>query len=157
MSVTIRPWAESDVRHMAKIMASHRLWQHYRWSYDRAFGSLRRLYEEHESGFVAVNNGRRMMGFILYNDRTFGFSGYIRFLAVDDTAKNHGIGRALILQVEADLLERQVNRVVLLCTVWNDSARRFYEKMGFSMVGKLPDWVLEGTDEVLYAKRLCGR
>lgn len=154
MAVTVRKWIDSDVDSVARIMVSDLLWQHYGRTYEGTVRTLHGLYREHERGFVATDNEQQIVGFVLYNDRTFGFSGYIRFLGVDARSKGQGIGRALILQVESDLLARQVNRLVLLCAEWNENGRRFYEKMGFLVVGELPDWVQEGTDEILYAKCL---
>ena len=155
MAITIREWSGSDVDAMALIMTSHPLWQHYGVTYKGARQRLHGLRDEDESGFVAVDDAGQLRGFVLYNPKTFGFSGYIRFLGVDARSKGQGIGRALVLRVEADLLARHVNRLTLLCTAWNQSARTFYEKMGFAEVGELPNWVQPGTTEVLYAKWLA--
>jgi len=42
----------------------------------------------------------------------------------------------------------------LLVSHWNDGARRFYARRGYSEVGRLPAFVRADTDEIICWKRL---
>lgn len=44
----------------------------------------------------------------------------------------------------------------LLTTEWNSGAQRFYERHGYALVGRLPDYVRPGFCELLYWKALRG-
>lgn len=150
----IRSWTEDDIAGMADIMCSHALWQHYGVTRASAADRLVNLFAALEQGFVAEDEHKKLMGFVLYNALTLGNSGYIHLFGIHASATGHGLGQDLLGYVERDLRTHQVNRLVLLCTAWNHGARRFYERMGFVKVGELPDWVQNGTTEVLYAKHL---
>ncbi len=151
----IRPWQNDDVNGIARIMASHTLWQRYGVTVKGATVRLRTLWHDQEQGFVAVDpQAGKVIGFALYNQRSFGDSGYIRLFGVDTSATSQGLGRRLLSVVEAALSQAGVARLLLLCAEWNTQAQRFYEGNGFARVGLLPDWVIDGTNEVIYAKHL---
>jgi [ribosomal protein S18]-alanine N-acetyltransferase len=50
---------------------------------------------------------------------------------------------------------RPAARHLFLCvSSFNTSARRLYERCGYSAVGALPDYVIDGASEILMHKRL---
>ncbi len=157
-SDVVRPWVKSDGPAIAAIMADHALWQHYGLTYEMALPRLDRLFEQGEWGFVASRSTTQDMldGFVLFNATTFGESGYIRLLGVNSSTMSHGIGARLLRRVEQSLSQRGISRLTLLCTDWNTRAQKFYEHEGFSRVGLLQDWVMLGTGEIIYAKKLVG-
>ncbi len=152
-NVDIRAWQLQDIPAIASIMATHTLWQHYGVTEASAEHRLTALFEKGEHGLVATRAGG-VEGFVIYNAHTFGESGYIRLFGVDPHHTSAGTGSRLLSAVEQRLRQDGVGRLVLLCTEWNERARRFYRRQGFYEVGVLPDWVMEGTHEVLYAKML---
>lgn len=151
----IRTWEAGDVPDIARIMASHPLWQHYGVTTDRAKIRVKTLLDEGESGIVAVvPESHAVMGFVLFNDHTFGDSGYVRLFGVSPDCTSRGLGDRLLDYTQRAMVANGTQRVVLLCTEWNVGARRFYERHGFVRVGILTDWVMDGTNEVIYAKHL---
>ncbi|AUW93064.1 hypothetical protein BXT84_03115 [Sulfobacillus thermotolerans] len=149
-----RLWETKDIPEIAKLMSSLPLWQHYGVSYLSAAERLKALWLEGEQGFAVVNSSGLLVGFVLFNTKTFGNNGYIRLFGVSPHKARAGIGQSLLQHVECALHQQGVSKLLLLCTDWNYSARSFYEKVGFVKIGELPNWVLEGTIEVLYAKYL---
>ncbi len=149
-----RRWEFCDIPEIAQLMSVHALWQHYGLDRATAETRLHQLWREDESGFVWEPEPGKILGFVLFNRSSFGGSGYVRWVGVAAGATGLGIGPRLLQCVEHDLRQNSVFRLLLLCTAWNHGARRFYERMGFSEIGRLPDWVLKGTTEVLYAKHL---
>lgn len=149
-----RPWESRDIPDIAKLMSAHSLWTKYGIDRASAENRLQHLWAQRELGFIFESEPGTILGFVLYNRQTFGGSGYIRWIGVDTGAVGQGIGQALLQRVEYELCLGKVFRLVLLCAEWNHAARRFYERMGFSEIGLLPDWVVPGTTEVLYGKHL---
>lgn len=152
----VRPWVKSDGPAIAAIMAAQVLWQSYGLTYETALARLDTLFNQGEWGFVASRPGAPdlLAGFILFNATTFGESGYIRLLGVNSSNTSQGIGAKLLHGVEQSLSARGIGRLTLLCTDWNTRAQKFYEQEGFSRVGLLEDWVMKGTGEIIYAKKL---
>ncbi len=153
MNILIRSWGAKDIPAIAELMATHPLWNRYGVTPASALARVTSLHQKGELGFVAEGPDKPV-GFALFNAMTFGGDGYIRLFGVDKNCTSAGIGPRLLAAVETHLRSIRVKRLVLLCAHWNEGARRFYERHGFILAGCLPNWVIDGTDELLYAKRL---
>jgi ribosomal protein S18 acetylase RimI-like enzyme len=78
--------------------------------------------------------------------------GFIALLAVRPESSGQGLGRALVEHVAAQTFA--VRRwLYVSCDGNNAAALRFYRKLGFSRVGRLPDLVRQGRTEILLRKR----
>ncbi len=58
--------------------------------------------------------------------------GFVHDIFVDETARDAGVGRALMDAAAAWFSERGMPRVVLWSAARNDAARRLFERLGFS-------------------------
>lgn len=97
----------------------------------------------HSRLFVGEIDGR-VAGIALCRDHAHdAFSGVVQLsLAVDPTARGHGLGTALLSHV-ADWADSNGVRMLQLAVVAeNDAARRVYGKAGFAENGCLPSAAL---------------
>ena len=63
-----------------------------------------------------------------------------------------GVGSALLIHAEQYFPEA---RHIFLCvSSFNARARQLYERRGYTAVGELKDYVIEGASEILMHKRL---
>jgi len=77
--------------------------------------------------------------------------GFIALLAVRPEASGQGLGRALVEHVAAQTFATR--RWLYVSSDGNNAAAlRFYRKLGFSRVGRLPDLVRQGRTEILLRK-----
>jgi ribosomal protein S18 acetylase RimI-like enzyme len=77
--------------------------------------------------------------------------GFIALLAVRPESSGQGLGRALVEHVAGQTFA--VRRwLYVSCDGNNAAALRFYRKLGFSRVGRLPDLVRQGRTEILLRK-----
>lgn len=74
-----------------------------------------------------------------------GLSGQIMALVVDQDHRGRGVGKALVAQVEAWLVERGAQRVVVSASLHRQDAHHFYAGLGYRETGKR------------FAKDLAGR
>ena len=74
---------------------------------------------------------------------------FVSLLAVRPEAAGRGIGRALMAHAEAFMDRRWL---FVSADATNRAALRFYGKLGFKRVGRLPDLVREGRTEILLRK-----
>jgi ribosomal protein S18 acetylase RimI-like enzyme len=88
--------------------------------------------------FVAVRDGKvcGMIGTLTYlsyehNDP----GGRILALAVLNTMRRHGIGRALIATAEKNFAQRGIRRVALNTRLAREDAHKFYESLGYERNG----------------------
>jgi ribosomal-protein-alanine N-acetyltransferase len=76
-------------------------------------------------------------------------------LAVKPDATGQGLGAALVAHVEARLSPRR-RWLFTSCDAGNRAALRFYRRLGFRQVGRLPDLVSRGRVEFLLRKAIAG-
>jgi ribosomal protein S18 acetylase RimI-like enzyme len=77
--------------------------------------------------------------------------GFIALLAVRPESSGQGLGRALVEHVAAQTFATR-RWLYVSCDGNNTAALRFYRKLAFSRVGRLPDLVREGRTEILLRK-----
>ena len=103
---------------------------------------------------LVVDDGGAPRGFAWYlHSGTLGVGGYLRLIALAPGTQGQGAGSALLDVVEADVATR-ARHMFLLVSHWNEGARRFYARRGYSEVGRLPQLVRADTDEIICWKRL---
>ena len=78
----------------------------------------------------------------------------IDILTVAPEARSQGIGSLLMRAAESEGRARGC-RYVYVDTM-SYQAPIFYEKLGYTIAGKLPDWDSHGHDKFLFVKRLSG-
>ena len=108
------------------------------------------LVDERADLSVAVVQGE-VAGFAWVIERGgFDRSAYLRLIAVSADAQGGGVGRALMDDIERRILAG--SDLVLLVTESNTAARGFYERLGYTQVGCMPDYVQVGVNECIYFK-----
>jgi ribosomal protein S18 acetylase RimI-like enzyme len=85
-------------------------------------------------------------------------SWYLYWICVDRAVQGTGIGQALQQSVEDSVRQMGGDRLVLETSGRPDYARsrRFYERAGFTVHGRIPDFYKPGDDCIIYCKTLGG-
>ena len=73
--------------------------------------------------------------------------GEITNVAVAQTVRRRGIGRALLQALTEELAVRQIYRIVLEVRASNDPAIRLYEQMDFAVVGTRKSFYEKPTED----------
>lgn len=96
---------------------------------------------------------RQRVGFLILQRRGVVGSPYLATICVDDSRRGQGIGQQMLTWVE-DFFRPQARHLFLCVSSFNPRARALYERVGFRAVGVLPDYFVEGANEILMHKRL---
>lgn len=96
--------------------------------------------------------GNDLRGFIMINMRG-PFIGYIQAICVDAAARGSGIGTKLIEFAEKRIFAQTPN-VFLCVSSFNLRARALYERLGYTLVGELKDFIIPGASEFLMRKTI---
>jgi len=103
--------------------------------------------------------GERVIGYECHGPTPLTDGTYdLYWIAVDPTAQGAGRGRALLGHAEADVRARR-GRLLLIETSAQESyaaTKRFYERSGYPLVARIPDFYRQGDDKLVYAKYLSG-
>ena len=79
---------------------------------------------------------------------------HITSIAVHPLHQRKGIGKLLI----TDLIKRSnsfhINRIFLEVKETNETAKAFYKSMGFIIVGNRPNFYKDGSDALIFTKKL---
>ena len=152
--IAIAPLTAQDIAPCAALMATSEPWIRYGVDATAATALWTRALDAQEAAWVA-RCGHTMCGFAWYIERgAFGLSGYLKLLGVSRAARGHGVGTALLAQVERHALADGQDDVFLLVSHFNLPAQRFYERCAYHHVGAIPDYVRPGLTELIYRKRL---
>jgi len=103
------------------------------------------LYNYWPEGFIIAEEGGQIIGFIfgIMMSRT---ESRILMLAVDPRYRGKGYGGTLYREMQRQCAVKGMRVIELEVRVSNQVAIRFYEKMGFQLVGRIPKYYSNGED-----------
>lgn len=153
MSLQVRAIIPDEIAELAQAVSEQPLLIHYAVDGARLGTLLRTAARGPDIVLVAEMEGRAI-GFAWFQATgTFGGSGYLRLIALRPGTEGRGAGGLLCDAMEAEVGKSSRN-LFLLVSDFNEGARRFYAARGYSEVGRLPRFVRDDTDELIYWKRI---
>ena len=148
-ALQIRPLSrEDELQACARMMAGTEPWITLRRSYEQAVEVFQ---QNRDLTFVAYLQDD-LVGFVILQMEG-ALTGYIKSLAVDSERRGQGIGRAIISFAEDYIFARKTN-VFLFVSSFNPRAQALYTALGYEQVGRVPNLIIEGHDEVLMRKTI---
>ncbi len=146
--ISVLAASEPDYQWCAQLMAATDPWITLGRDQQSCAVALRRPGSE----LFLARRGDLPLGFILLRANGVAGSPYIAAIAVAAEARGRGVGTHLLIFAEQRFPDA---RNLFLCVSdFNDRARALYESHGYTQVGLLDDYVVEGHAEVLMRKRL---
>jgi [ribosomal protein S18]-alanine N-acetyltransferase len=143
----IRPIQGSiEAEQCARMMINEEPWVRFGSSYET---HLRRMKDTSKEIYIAESDGL-VVGFVIVNMKGV-FSGYIQTVCVATAQRGQRIGTKLIEWAEARIFSESPN-VFICVSSFNQNAYRLYERLGYSVVGELNDYIIKGHSEFLLRK-----
>jgi [ribosomal protein S18]-alanine N-acetyltransferase len=130
----------------ARVMSSSEPWITLRRGYEESLAILQKADRE---VYVAHRDGL-FVGFLILN-MAGPFAGYVQTLCIVPGMRSQGLGKEMMRFAEARILRESPN-VFLCCSSFNRKALRFYESIGYEVIGELKDYLIRGHGEVLLRK-----
>jgi ribosomal protein S18 acetylase RimI-like enzyme len=133
----------------ARMMADSEPWMTLRRGYD---DSLKMIEDRsYETNIASV--GGEISGFVVILMHG-AFVGYIKSICVSPRWRNRGIGSRLMSFAEGRIFGEAPN-VFICVSSFNEGARRFYERLGYEVVGELKNYIVSGHSEILMRKTIA--
>jgi ribosomal protein S18 acetylase RimI-like enzyme len=150
MSVSIAAAHDADRAWAAHLMASSEPWIQLGRGYEECLAAVQ---PQPDNELFVARVDAAPCGFALMRPQGLAGSPYLVSIAVEESYRGIGIGTQLLDHVEKRY--RPGAKHMFLCvSSFNTSARSLYERRGYSAVGELPDYVMDGESEILMHKRL---
>jgi [ribosomal protein S18]-alanine N-acetyltransferase len=143
----IRPIQEAvEEEQCARMSVGEEPWVRFGISYE---ASLWRMQDASKEIYIAELDGQ-VVGFVIINMKG-AFFGYIQTICVAAEQRGQGIGTKLIEWAEERIFSDSPN-VFICVSSFNQNAYRLYERLGYSIVGELKDYIVKGYSELLLRK-----
>lgn len=148
----IRRAAAEDIPACAAILADNLMWEKYCRKPEDAEVFFRGEFDRGSDIFVYDDNGFIAGSIVLIHRGMMGEFPYVRALSVHPDRRGNGIGTSLLnYAVEQPL--RDARLIFMMVSDFNDDALRLYRRLGFDVVGTIPDYKKAGISEYLLLKR----
>ncbi len=137
---------ELDAKACARLMSCSEPWITLGRSYE---SSLAVIQDPTRETYV-VREGEDVVGFLIVC-MTGAFIGYIQTICIHPDHRGRGLGSRMVEFAEQRIL-REAPNVFMCVSSFNHGARRLYERLGYQVVGELPDYIVAGHSEILLRK-----
>ena len=103
---------------------------------------------------------KEVLGYVSFGPTPLTESTYdLYWIAVDKSKHRGGVGKKLMKFTEEETLRRG-GRMLLIETSSQETyggTIQFYERSGYELVGKIPEYYKPGDDKLIFAKRVMAR
>jgi len=148
-SMDIQPAKAGEHEWAAALMAGSEPWI----TLGRGLDACRERCSDPEYQLCIAHLDGRPCGFILLHPHGVAGSPYVASIAVAESFRSQGVG-ARMLDYAEDLFRSKARYIFLCVSSFNSRARELYERLGYSTVGELVDYVVDGASEYLMSKHL---
>ena len=152
LPIDIRPATPSDREWGAALMVGSEPWV----TLGRTLRSARDSFADPEYRVFIAHDGDDPLGFLILDLRGVAGAPYIKSVGVRDDVRGRGVGSRLMEHAETICRQDGARDVFLCVSSFNPRARALYERLGYELIGELPDFVIAGASELLLRKRLSG-
>ena len=111
------------------------------------------FYETYPQGFIIAEIAHKIVGFIV-TVKTKPDTAKILMLAVSKQHRRKKIGTMLLNELYKKILEENITAIELEVRTDNTTAIKFYEKHGFKIKNKLPNFYKNGEPAYVMRKNI---
>lgn len=111
------------------------------------------FYETYPQGFIVADLAHKIVGFVV-TVKTKPDTAKILMLAVSKQHRRKKIGTMLLNELFEKLTKEKITNVELEVRTDNTPAIKFYEKHGFKINGKLPNFYQNGESAYIMKKNI---
>jgi ribosomal-protein-alanine N-acetyltransferase len=130
----------------ARLMATSEPWITLGRSFEASLAILRDPTRE----VYVARDETGLAGFLILC-MTGALVGYIQTVCIDPHRRGQGLGSRLVEFAERRILQASPN-VFMCVSSFNHGARRLYQRLGYTVIGELTDYLVRGHSEILLRK-----
>jgi ribosomal protein S18 acetylase RimI-like enzyme len=103
-------------------------------------------------------NASEILGYVCFGPTPLTDSTYdMYWIAVDKSKHRGGVGKRLMKFAEEEIVRRGGGMLLIETSSQEtyDGTIQFYERTGYELVGKIPEYYKPGDDKLIFAKKLA--
>lgn len=145
-------WEDRYVAEATKLLKSMDPWKGSEYK-DDYYSSIFQS-GEYEILF-AKDEAQKIVGCVVWKllGEHFPYGAYVRILAVSKDSRKKGLGSLLLKKAEERIF-KSLKNIYITVNTSNTPAVGFYQKNGYSIIGKLDNYVLKGDEHDLLRKSI---
>jgi len=140
---------EKDKIFCASLMASYEPWVTLQRSFEQAF----KIINDPTSEVYLAKHDDQAIGFAIIKLKG-AFVGYIQSILIIKDFQKQGFGKQLIRELETYMFSKYPN-IFICVSSFNPEALKFYNSIGYEVIGELTDYIIKGHSEFLLRKSIC--
>lgn len=105
------------------------------------------------TAFVAEEADAGVVGFCAASHPYWNAVAILDYIAVEEPWRNQGVGARLVREIEDALRVTNMRRLCVQTNSWNVDAIRFYERLGFEVLARLPGY-FDNAHDLVWMDRL---
>ncbi|NHJ48288.1 MAG: GNAT family N-acetyltransferase [Asgard group archaeon] len=149
VEIKIRELQEEDIEPCVEMTITSYPWTAFEL---KAEGARKFFYDRLNKNRVFVAELKNeIIGFIAIK-RDILFANYIRRIVVREDMRGKKVGVKLMKFIEDLTVKEGLPNVFLITTTDNNQAVAFYKRIGYEIIGRIPDFVRKGMDEYILWK-----
>ncbi len=148
MALRMERATPEDIEWCAKMMSSSEPWISLGDNIEKRRKTLQRPGTELFVGW----EGNMRIGCLLVAPYGMAGSPYVASIGVAEGHRGKGAGKELMEFAEKQFAGRE--HIFLLVSSFNHKAQSFYQRLGYQKVGEIADYIVRGSSELIYHKRL---
>ena len=149
VAITFRVATDEDRIWSAELMASSEPWL----SLKRSLPLCREIVSNPRNDVIVSCEDAASAAFAVVDRHGLAGAPYLKSIAVTPDRRSRGLGTALLQHVESEF-GRPAGNMFLCVSSFNHRARALYERLGYTIVGELADFLISGQSELILRKRL---
>jgi ribosomal protein S18 acetylase RimI-like enzyme len=140
--------SERETQSCAELMSLTEPWL----TLGRTYETSLKVFSDPEKEAIGAFVDGCFSGFLLL-DLNGPFKGYIQSVCVIPEKRGSGLGSSLISFAE-ELIFRHSPNVFICYSDFNPRAGKLYRRLGYTLIGELKDYIIEGHSEFLMRKTI---
>lgn len=140
--------SEIEIQSCAELMSLTEPWL----TLGRTFEASLKIFRDPKKEVFGAFQDGSFSGFLLL-DLNGPFKGYIQSVCVVPEKRGYGLGTRLISFAE-ELIFRHSPNVFICYSDFNRRAGELYGRLGYTLIGELTDYIIEGHSEFLMRKTI---
>ncbi len=152
--ISVRSYCPDDLHYVKKILSDYPSPTGRVWTKDAVSEMLSDALKEQPDGVFVAELGKKVVGLAIVMHKEWFNIAYLDYIQVKREWIGKGLGHKLMQKCIRWAKERGARILYTETAKTNAEAIGFYQRHGFKITGRIPEYYKKGLDAVILARRM---